>query len=159
MKIQTHQIHLHLVTASREIYRHWLETQESHKTILSITLGLYLGIFPIVGCSTLFCLLACHRFRLNYLLTITVNMLVAPLQLLLLYPYYLAGQFFARLAKLPTNQAENLQNSSVFDLESFTELPAVVAGGILSWALLSLGSGFLFYQLLRFLHRLQVQNQ
>ena len=59
---------------------------------LTLALGAVLGIFPILGASTPLCLLAGVWLRLNQPLIQLVNYLVYPLQLLLLIPFYRAGE-------------------------------------------------------------------
>jgi uncharacterized protein (DUF2062 family) len=59
---------------------------------LTLALGAVLGIFPILGASTPLCLLAGVWLRLNQPLIQLVNYLVYPVQLLLLIPFYRAGE-------------------------------------------------------------------
>lgn len=59
---------------------------------LTLALGGVLGIFPILGASTPLCLLAGVWLRLNQPLIQLINYLVYPLQLLLLIPFYRAGE-------------------------------------------------------------------
>ena len=59
---------------------------------LSIALGISLGIFPVLGTSTVLCGLAAVMFRLNLPAIQLVNYLVYPLQLLLLIPFFRAGE-------------------------------------------------------------------
>ena len=59
---------------------------------LSIALGISLGIFPVLGTSTALCTLAAVILRLNLPAIQLVNYLVYPLQLLLLIPFFRAGE-------------------------------------------------------------------
>lgn len=59
---------------------------------LTLALGGVLGIFPILGASTPLCLLAGVSLRLNQPLIQLINYLVYPVQLLLLIPFYRAGE-------------------------------------------------------------------
>lgn len=59
---------------------------------LTLALGGVLGIFPILGASTALCAAAGIWLRLNQPLIQLVNYLVYPLQLLLLIPFYRAGE-------------------------------------------------------------------
>jgi uncharacterized protein (DUF2062 family) len=65
---------------------------------LSVALGLALGVFPVLGCPTLFCALAAVAFRLNLPAIQFVNYLVYPLQLALLIPFFRLGDRIFRLA-------------------------------------------------------------
>lgn len=62
------------------------------KIALTIALGLSLSVFPILGSTTLLCLLAGIVFRLNQPLIQIANYLGYPLQILLLLPLYRAGE-------------------------------------------------------------------
>lgn len=59
---------------------------------LTLALGGVLGIFPILGATTALCAAAGIWLRLNQPLIQLVNYLVYPLQLLLLIPFYRAGE-------------------------------------------------------------------
>lgn len=58
---------------------------------LLLALGLVLGVFPIMGCPTVLCLLAALGFRLNAAALQALNNLATPLQLALLLPLNQAG--------------------------------------------------------------------
>ncbi|MBW2432687.1 MAG: DUF2062 domain-containing protein [Deltaproteobacteria bacterium] len=63
------------------------------KITLCITLGITLGIFPVLGMTTLLCTLAALAFRLNLPAIQLVNYMVYPVQLALLVPFYSAGSW------------------------------------------------------------------
>jgi len=58
---------------------------------LLLVVGLVLGVFPIVGCPTLLCLLAALTLRLNLPALQLLNNVTSPLQLGLLLPLERAG--------------------------------------------------------------------
>jgi uncharacterized protein (DUF2062 family) len=62
-----------------------------HKIALGLALGIVLGIFPVIGMTTLLCTVAAFLFRVNLPAIQVANYLVAPLQLALLLPFYRAG--------------------------------------------------------------------
>ena len=61
------------------------------KVLLCIAMGVFLGIFPVVGTTTFLCVAAAFVFRLNLPLIQLVNYAVYPLQLALLAFFYGAG--------------------------------------------------------------------
>jgi uncharacterized protein (DUF2062 family) len=63
----------------------------SEEIALSVALGVVLGVFPILGFPTLFCVLAALVLRLNAPALQFVNYLVYPLQLALLIPFVRLG--------------------------------------------------------------------
>jgi uncharacterized protein (DUF2062 family) len=63
------------------------------KITLCITLGITLGIFPVLGLTTVLCTLVALAFRLNLPAIQLVNYMVYPVQLALLAPFYSAGSW------------------------------------------------------------------
>lgn len=59
---------------------------------LTLALGAVLGVFPILGACTILCAIAGVALRLNQPMIQLVNYLVYPLQVLLLIPFYRAGE-------------------------------------------------------------------
>ena len=58
---------------------------------LLLCVGLVLGVFPIVGCPTVLCLLAAFVLRLNAAALQLLNSVSSPLQLVLLLPLARVG--------------------------------------------------------------------
>ncbi|MBT8366555.1 MAG: DUF2062 domain-containing protein [Deltaproteobacteria bacterium] len=63
------------------------------KMTLCIAVGITLGIFPVLGMTTLLCALAAFALRLNMPAIQLVNYMVYPMQLVLLAPFYGAGSW------------------------------------------------------------------
>jgi len=61
------------------------------KIALSIALGAVLGIFPVLGSTTILCAAAAFVLRLNLPAIQLVNYLIYPLQLILFLPFLQAG--------------------------------------------------------------------
>jgi uncharacterized protein (DUF2062 family) len=59
---------------------------------LLLSVGLVLGVFPIMGCPTALCLLAAFVLRLNPVALQLVNNISSPLQIALLLPLARIGQ-------------------------------------------------------------------
>jgi uncharacterized protein (DUF2062 family) len=62
------------------------------KLALTVALGTVLGIFPILGSTTLLCGFAAVALRLNQPVIHLVNYLAYPVQLALIIPIYRAGE-------------------------------------------------------------------
>ncbi len=71
------------------------------KIALSIAFGITLGVFPVLGSTTLLCTLAVFIFRLNLPAIQLVNFLVYPLQILLMIPFFQAGAFLFNAESIP----------------------------------------------------------
>src|SRR5262245_35096989 len=71
------------------------------KIALTVALGIALGVFPILGSSTVLCVIAGILIRLNQPIIQAVNYLVYPLQLVLLIPFYRAGEHLLGRTPIP----------------------------------------------------------
>jgi len=67
----------------------------------SLAIGAAIGINPIVGSTTLLCLLVAFVFRLNLIASQIANHLLFPLQLALVLVYLRAGEILFRTGPLP----------------------------------------------------------
>jgi len=64
------------------------------KLALSIALGITLGTFPVLGMTTILCMLAALTLKLNLPVVQFANYFVYPLEIMLLVPYYRLGNLF-----------------------------------------------------------------
>jgi uncharacterized protein (DUF2062 family) len=87
-----------LVRPVIELLRHGVTPD---KIALSIALGVALGIFPVLGSTTLLCAIAALLLRLNLPAIQVVNYFVYPLQIALLIPFYRLGEKLFRANHLP----------------------------------------------------------
>jgi uncharacterized protein (DUF2062 family) len=71
------------------------------KIALSIVCGVTLGIFPVLGSTTLLCAIAALAFRLNLPAIQLVNYFVYPLQVALLIPFFRLGEKLFGAPHLP----------------------------------------------------------
>jgi len=62
------------------------------KIVLSITIGVALGVIPIPGATTILCTIAAISFGLNLPAIQLANYLVYPLQIILLMPFSRSAQ-------------------------------------------------------------------
>jgi uncharacterized protein (DUF2062 family) len=78
----------------REKFQWFLKQNMSpHQFALSVAVGVLMGIFPILGLSTLLCFVAALLFRLNVVWIQLVNYAVYPLQLSLAPIFLLVGSW------------------------------------------------------------------
>ncbi|MCU0556102.1 MAG: DUF2062 domain-containing protein [Desulfobacterales bacterium] len=70
------------------------------KIALGIACGVSLGVFPMLGATTVLCALAALVFRLNLAAIQLVNCIVYPFQILLLIPFFRAGDRLFRVEPL-----------------------------------------------------------
>lgn len=119
------------------------------KISLCIALGAVLGIFPVVGSTTLLCAIAAFALRLNLPAIQAVNYLVYPLQLVLLAPFYGAGNWLFNDRSLP------LIRDSIFGLlkndfwGGISELWDLTAYAVAVWLLISPLLVLILYSLMK----------
>ena len=76
------------------------------KIALGLTLGVALGVFPVLGSTTALCALAALVLRLNLPAIQIVNYFVYPLQLGLLIPFFRLGERLFRAPHLPLSVSQ-----------------------------------------------------
>lgn len=129
------------------------------KIALTIALGGLLGVFPILGASTALCAVAAIALKLNQPIIQLVNYLVYPLQLLLLLPFYRAGETLFGQPHVPIfSVVELIDRFRAGPLQFLVDYGMVALYGIVVWCLLAPLVGVLVYYSLRpVLHRLSGQ--
>ena len=116
---------------------------------LCIALGVALGIFPILGTTTLLCTIAAFVFRLNFPAIQVVNYLVYPLQLILLAPFYGAGSWLFKGRSLPLFE-ENIIDGLKKDFwGSMVNLWDLTLYAVFAWLIISPFLILLLYGLLK----------
>jgi uncharacterized protein (DUF2062 family) len=78
-----------LVRPIRQLLTHGITLE---KIALSLAFGIMLGVFPVLGTTSLLCLIAALLFRLNLAAVQLVNILVYPLWFALLIPFIRVGE-------------------------------------------------------------------
>jgi uncharacterized protein (DUF2062 family) len=107
--------------------------------------GIILGVFPVLGSTTILCGLAAIIFRLNLPAVQLVNYMVYPLQLVLFIPFFHLGNLLFQVEPLPLSAQEliTLLRSDLWGtVRAFwsTTLHAIVA-----WLLVSLPTFLLLH--------------
>ncbi len=127
---------------------------------LTLALGFTLGIFPILGSGFLLCGLAAWLLRLNQPLIQAIGTLAYPLQLILLLPFYRAGEALFGVPPVPLSIPVLL--SRFFDdvPQFLKEYGMTGVRGIVVWALLApLLLGLLHFSLRPALRRLRQRRK
>lgn len=107
-----------------------------HKLALTIALGFFLGLNPVVGTTTLLCTVAALALGLNLPLIQIVNYLVYPLEILMIVPFLEAGHWLFG-GKLPPLDPRRLLHA--FHQHFFSTLGlwgGVFAHAVLAWLVL-----------------------
>ncbi len=142
-----------------DLLKHPASASLSHsKRALSLTFGFYLGLFPVLGCTTVLGLAASLTFRLNTFLVMGMNILLAPFQLLLMFPLIKYGQLLFFNNSRPYSEITFQSFFRTNSWNTFYSLLEYVAGGIMLWSFLCLISGFFIYRLFLKYSILAVKN-
>lgn len=105
---------------------------------LTVALGIVLGIFPILGSTTLLCALAGLWLRLNQPVIQLVNYFVYPLQIALLLPFYRAGETLFRQPHVPIFSVTDLmQRFQASPTQFLIDYGMVGVYGIVVWCLVA----------------------
>lgn len=112
---------------------------------VSVTVGWCIGIFPVVGITSMLCIPVIFLFRLNAAATITANLLASPLQLALIVPFWHLGR---RIDVFGTG--EQAAEAAVPGLlPHWSAVGSGLVHAIAVWAIFSVLIGLLFYLVLR----------
>jgi hypothetical protein len=118
------------------------------KIALSLAFGIVLGVFPVLGSTTVLCAAAALIFGLNLPAIQLVNYLIYPLQLFLLIPFIRMGEKLFRAAPLQLSLAQiiNMVRADLPHAVSTLWLAEVHA--MSAWLLIGLPAILLIYFLL-----------
>lgn len=129
------------------------------KIALGLALGIVLGIFPVIGMTTLLCTVAAFLFRVNLPAIQVANYLAAPLQLGLLLPFYRAGEWLFHAPHLPLSVKEISALVEKDMLGAMALLWDTTLHAAAAWALIAPVLVLLLYHLFKpALHRLTLRS-
>jgi len=118
------------------------------KVALSIAFGVVLGVLPALGWTTLLCLIAAACLRLNLPAMQLVNLLVYPLQLLLLVPFLRAGELLFRSPSMGLSLPQIIVLIHAGMWQAIKVLWVATVHGIVAWAILAAPAILLIYKVL-----------
>jgi uncharacterized protein (DUF2062 family) len=118
------------------------------KVALSLAFGIVLGVFPVLGLTTILCAAAALIFRLNLPAIQLVNYLIYPLQLFLLLPFIRLGERLFRAAPLRLSLAQMLAMARADLPHAVATLWLAGVHAMSAWLLIGPPTILLFYFLL-----------
>jgi uncharacterized protein (DUF2062 family) len=107
------------------------------KLALCIAIGAVLGIFPIIGTTTVLCAAVALALRLNLPAIQVVNYVVYPLQILLIIPFFQAGAYMFQTEAVAVSVSEPIEMFSVDFWGSIQILGWTIGRATLVWLLIS----------------------
>lgn len=106
------------------------------KIALTLALGAVIGIFPILGSTTLLCAIVGLWLRLNQPVIQLVNYFVYPVQVALLLPFYRSGETLFGQPHVPIfSVAELMQRFQASPTQFVVDYGMVGVYGIAVWTL------------------------
>lgn len=103
------------------------------KIALSIAVGGIVGIFPVLGTTTVLVTLAAAALRLNLVAVHTVHYAMTPLQVLLIIPFVRVGEHIVGAAKQPLSIGAGLELISHGVLHAVAVLWDAIVHAIVGW--------------------------
>jgi uncharacterized protein (DUF2062 family) len=107
------------------------------KIALTITLGLNLGIFPILGATTTLCAIAGICLRLNQPIIQVVNYLASPLQLMMILVFVRIGEWLMRAPRISFSIPELIRKFHESPAKFFREFGMTGLHGIIAWLVIA----------------------
>ena len=136
----------------------FLQGASPRKLALMVSLGLIIGIFPMVWGGTLLCMAAAFLLRLNQAGIQAVNYLAYPLQIALFVPFYrLGSRFFPWVPKTSNAVLGHIGGSMAAEKFMLILLASLKAAGV--WLIMApLGASLIYFCLLPLFTRLQARR-
>jgi uncharacterized protein (DUF2062 family) len=106
------------------------------KIALTIAIGCVLGVFPVLGSTTLLCFLAGVLLKLNQPIIQLVNYLIYPLQFAGIYFFIRIGEWITRTPPLQFSIAGLIQQFRDAPLHFFAQFGMTALQGVLAWTLI-----------------------
>ncbi len=118
------------------------------KIALSLAFGIVLGIFPVLGSTTVLCAVAALIFQLNLPAIQLLNYLIYPLQLFLLVPFIRMGEKLFRASPLQLSLTQILTMVRADLPHAISTLWRAEVHAVSAWLVIGLPAMLLIYFLL-----------
>ena len=100
---------------------------------MSLAIGAAVGVFPVVGTSTVLCAALAVAFRLNVVAMQVGNYAVFPLQIVLLLPFVRLGERLLGAASVPLTPEGMAAAFQSGLLHALTTLSGALAHAVVGW--------------------------
>jgi uncharacterized protein (DUF2062 family) len=117
------------------------------KIALSLAFGLGIGVFPVLGVSTVLCTVVAVVLRLNLPAIQLVNYLASPLQLALIIPFVRVGEHLLGVRPQPLSVSEGFRILAAGVLHAIVVLWDAIVHAALGWIVIGPGVIFVSYRL------------
>jgi uncharacterized protein (DUF2062 family) len=118
------------------------------KIAISLALGIVLGVFPVLGSTTILCAGAAVALGLNLPAIQLINYVMYPVQLMLLIPFMRLGEKLFRMAPLPLSLVEITAMIHADRWQALRALWTTTVHAMAAWLLVSAPAAALLYAIL-----------
>ena len=118
------------------------------KLALSVGLGVSLGIFPVIGATTILCTAFGFLFRVNQVAIQLVNYFAYPLQLVLFIPFFHFGAWMFQTEPLPFSVEEIFTMLTTDTFGTIQALWMANLRAVAAWMLIGPLLSFVIYRVL-----------
>lgn len=125
---------------------------------LSVAFGIGVGIFPVLGVSTILLTAIALLFRLNLPLIQLVSYLASPLQLLLIIPFVRVGEWLLGAPRQPLSIAAGRALLSQGVLQAVQQLWDAIVHSTIGWLLLGPPLIYILYRVFEIIFRRAAQR-
>lgn len=122
-----------------------------HGLALTSAFAVSLGLFPLIGSTTILCFVFALIFRLNQPLIQSLNYLMFPIQILFMPVFLYIGETILQVPHITINPADVVRQFSEDPRLSFTLYGMAGLHAILAWVLIAPIIGTVLYFPIRFL--------
>jgi len=119
------------------------------KLALRLAFGLGIGVFPVLGVSTVLCTVVAIVFRLNLPAIQLVNYLASPLQLALIIPFVRVGEHLLGLQAQPLSVKEGFRIMAEGVMHAVVVLWDAIVHAALGWIVIGPVLIFALYRMFR----------
>lgn len=121
------------------------------KIALSITIGAIVGVFPVMGTTTVLCTVAAAALRLNLVAVHTIHYAMTPVQILLIIPFVRVGERLVGAAPQPLSISDSMALIKQGALHAAIVLWSATVHAMLGWLVIGPAAILLCYGLARWL--------
>ncbi len=153
------KIRKNLHKGTQKIRQLMAEGTSPQKLSMTIAMGIILGLFPLIGATSLLCLGASFALGLNKVFIQMVNYLVYPVQLVLFIPLIKTGNQVFNLTGSAIDYQNLLHIFKTDTLAAMGEFGYLLLSAILVWLIAALPLSILLYRSsLKYIKRLGIKT-
>ena len=116
-----------------------------HKLAITCALGMVIGIFPIIGTSTMICLGLSIALRLNIPVMQLANYLVTAIQVICILPFIKFGAYLFGLEIFSYSRDQLVEMFQNDFWKLLKDSGALIGGGVGAWLIISIPLFFALY--------------